>query len=338
MWPEDLFEFILEDLTEEIAAQAISDPKPMPCDRWIARSALQKAIRRGEPEIALQALAALLVQHPAGLWRDLTIIAIEDVGVPGMDTIARVVSAGRNRPWRRRMGGEWVVASALVQRMAEGTHCQAVCDLLMRLENDPAWDKARVSALEADIPELARDLVDSTRPLEVRAAAALALGGGLAEEQRFHQPTAIFEALGSLGRSTHVVATAQAAWKISRNPMALLLPLVWLEWMKLEPVEVRDDDLPALNLIGSIPTSAIDQFTRAGQSVIRAYLNADPNMRALLDAAGVLSAQRSRVVGDLMFLLEGGIACGCPSDRYRGRSFGGTDSMPPWLISRPKAR
>jgi replication-associated recombination protein RarA len=81
MWPEDLFEYILANLADEIITTDIEIAQPMPCDRWVARSALQKAIRRGETEIALSALASLLNQDPATIWRHLGIIAIEDLGV-----------------------------------------------------------------------------------------------------------------------------------------------------------------------------------------------------------------------------------------------------------------
>ncbi len=306
MWPEDLFDFVLEDLAEEIASEALPQREPMPCDRWLARSAVQKAIRRGDVEIALQALAALLIQHPAGVWRDLTIVALEDVGVAGMDTVARVVAAARDRKWRRDHGGEWVIASALVKRMATETHCQAACDLSLKLANDPAMEAARHEGLEAEPSDLASIVADPTVALDQRAVAALALAGGLAEEQRFLQPAAVFEALASTGRSTHVVATAQAAWRICRDEMALLLPLVWDEWMKSESSMVRDDDLTPATMIAGVPSYAIDQHTRAGQSAVRAYLSSDHEMRRLLDAAGVPPGQRHKVVGDLMFLTEGG--------------------------------
>lgn len=306
MWPEDLLDFVLEDLIQEIATEAIHLVEPMPCDRWLARSAIQKAIRRGEVEVALQALAALLIQHPAGLWRDLVIIALEDVGVAGMNTIARVVAAARDRKWRRDQGGEWVVASALVKRMAAETHCQATCDLSLKLANDSAMEPARHEALEAEPSELAAIVAYNNIGLDQRAVAVLALAGGLAEEQRFLQPAAVFEALTSTGRSTHVVATAQAAWRICRDDMSLLLPLVWDEWMKEETSLVRDDDFAPATMIAGVPNYAIDQHTRAGQVVIRAYLGRDRDMVTLLGAAGVPPVRRPKVVGDLLFLTEGG--------------------------------
>ena len=342
MWPEDLFNFVLEDLADEIAIDTIPLAQPMPCDRYVARSALQKAIRRGDVDIALQALAALLIRHPAGLWRGLTIIALEDVGVAGMNTVAGVVAAARDRNWRRDHGGEWRVASVLVKRMSEEVHCQAACDLSLKLANDPAMHPLRVEALEFDACELATIVADSAAGLHHRAVAVLALAGGLAEEQRFLQPAAVFEALGSTGQSAHVVATAHAAWKIARDDMALLLPLVWDEWMKEESSMVRDDAFALTEMIAGVPSYAIDQHTRPGQGVIRAFLSKDDHLLALLDSAGVPTARRQKVTGDLLFLFEGGLvkrhAIWLGGDRLRlpSRPVEGTfelwDSLKPALL------
>jgi hypothetical protein len=102
------------------------------------------------------------------------------------------------------------------------------------------------------------------------------------------------------------MATAHAAWRISRNPMALLLPVIWKSWMEIEEAEARDDELPAIKLIAGVPGYAVDQFTRAGQSVARVHLARDAYIRELLGAADVPPRERYQVIGDILFLLEGG--------------------------------
>ena len=51
---------------------------------------------------------------------------------------------------------------------------------------------------------------------------------------------------------THVVATCRAAWKLSRNPMAMLLPLAWEHWFAADP-RVTDDDLTPVQMIDGVP-------------------------------------------------------------------------------------
>jgi hypothetical protein len=63
LFPDDAhFDFALSDLTKLIAIAPTVPISPLPCDRWIARSCLQKAIRRAEPNLAQRALANLF-QH-----------------------------------------------------------------------------------------------------------------------------------------------------------------------------------------------------------------------------------------------------------------------------------
>src|SRR5687768_4824575 len=112
VFPETVhFDFVLLSLEERMTGFAAPCVSPLPCDRWMARSCLQKAIRRGDTETSLQALATLLNYDGRAVWRHLIIIGLEDVGVTEMNTVGQIVAAARNRPWRHRNGGEWSVAA-----------------------------------------------------------------------------------------------------------------------------------------------------------------------------------------------------------------------------------
>ena len=308
LFPNDaLFEYVLTDLGEAVAARPAPPVTPLPCDRWVARSCLQKAIRRAEPELAQRALANLLEYDRRSAWRALAIICLEDVGVANVDLLAQIVAAQRNRKWREHVGGDWRVMSELARQMAASEHCQAACDLLLRATNYPALDQQRAAALEHAPAELCRTLWDARSALQVRGTAALAIGGGLADGQRHHDPYAVFDILEDVGRSSHVVATCRAAWKFTSNPMSLLLPLVWERWMLVDGRDTIDDPLPPVQMLDGVPGYSLDQFTRIGNTISRALLRADPRLRQLLDGAGIRPGAQSRAVGDLLFLLEGGL-------------------------------
>lgn len=157
--------------------------------------------------------------------------------------------------------------------------------------------------------------------LMAKAEAALALGGGLAEEQPLHQAAAVFRVLEGIGFSSHVFVTCQAAWRLCRNPMALLLPFIWLEWIKGREVPSTDDLIPETKMIDQVPAYAIDQFTRVGGQVARAFLVRNPALLAMMDSRRIHSASRARIVGDLIFLSEGGKVVNRPiwqtADRLR---------------------
>jgi hypothetical protein len=307
LFPDDAhFDFALNELKKSIDLAPTVPLNPLPCDRWIARSCLQKAIRRAEPELAQRALANLFQYDRRATWRHLTIIALEDVGVANIDILTRIVAAQRNRLWRNQQGGDWPVMAELVRHMAVSDHCQAACDLLLRALNDPQLDADRATASDLDAPQLAQMLWQTPVAIETKAIAATALGGGLAEGQQFNDPCAVFDILAEAGRSSHVVETCRAAWRLSRNPMAMLLPVVCAQFAACDRHSINDDALPPVEMVDGVPGYALDQFTRRGNSVSRDLLGADRHLRDLLQAAGVPSSQLVRTVGDLIFLLEGG--------------------------------
>lgn len=303
---EALFEYVLIDLAEAIAVHPAPPILPLACDRYVARSCLQKAIRRAEPVLAQRALANVFLHDRRSAWRALTIIALEDVGVANVDVLAQTVAAYRDRSWRARMGGDWPVLAELTRQMAESLHCQAACDLLLRVTNDPALEHARAAALDLPPRKLAAELWNGGAAVLGRGVAALAMAGVLAEGQRQNEACGVFDIFAETSRSTHVVATCRAAWKLSRNPMALLLPLIWGHWPDADH-QVADDALPPAQMLDEVPGYALDQFTRIGNTISRALLRDDGELRQMLNDAGIPVGQQARAVGDLLFICEGGL-------------------------------
>ena len=82
VFAEALTEYLITGLSERISeTEAHPFPDALNADRYLAMSALQKAIRRGNEPVALRAALSLLRGNARGFWRRLGIIAFEDVGV-----------------------------------------------------------------------------------------------------------------------------------------------------------------------------------------------------------------------------------------------------------------
>ena len=79
-------------------------PEPLPCSEWFAMSALQKSIRRNEPEIGLRAAATLFNAAPDRVWRRITIAAFEDVGVADFETLSQTTAGLGGKRWRAEVG------------------------------------------------------------------------------------------------------------------------------------------------------------------------------------------------------------------------------------------
>ena len=87
------------------------------CNRWIASSALQKAIRRGDIAIAQRAAFALHREDRPATWRRLIAIAFEDVGCADINVVVETVAVATSSNWRAAHGEEEVLAS-IVNRLA----------------------------------------------------------------------------------------------------------------------------------------------------------------------------------------------------------------------------
>ena len=303
---EELFDSALNQLSSELEAHPPTSAQPLPCDRWVARSVLQKAIRRGQSALAQRALRNLLDHDERSVWRHLTVIAVEDVGVANLGILDQLVAARRDRKWRRQAGGDLRIMNELVRQMAVSNHCQATCDLLLRAVNDPSLEQIRSFALEAASAELASLLWNPDEDILHRGIYALALGGGLAEGQNYSDPHAVLDIFADIMESQTAVDTCREAWKACRNPMTLLLPIINEKWVLNYDRFVVDDECPAGEVIEGVPGYALDQFTRIGNNISRALLSEDDELKALLNTVGISSALHSRAVGDLLFLVEGG--------------------------------
>ena len=104
--------------------------RPQPAEKWLASSALQKAIRRGNREVAAVAAETLLCVDGQYLWRRLPTICLEDVGYGNRLLSAVVLEASRSSIFRGKVG-ERQVMHCLVDAMASSIKCRALTDLLM---------------------------------------------------------------------------------------------------------------------------------------------------------------------------------------------------------------
>ncbi len=79
-------------LADEIFAYRGQKPAPLKISPWLAMSLLQKAIRRGESELAQHAAATLLLIAPDRLWQRCGAAAFEEIGVADLQTVSLVTA------------------------------------------------------------------------------------------------------------------------------------------------------------------------------------------------------------------------------------------------------
>jgi hypothetical protein len=98
-----------------------------PNDKWLARSALQKAIRRGEHDEALSQAARLWKCDPDYCWFALGVIAVEDIGFGDPECVLWS-HVGQLKTFRTKLD-DGRLLTALVARMCEAVKSRSCCEL-----------------------------------------------------------------------------------------------------------------------------------------------------------------------------------------------------------------
>lgn len=97
--------------------------------KWVIVSALQKAIRRGHADTAVQCAIALWGDNASYLVRRLGVIVLEDIGIANIKLCAVVMAMLSNVAQIRKMGG-YAVIGHVAYLMATSIKSRAACDLV----------------------------------------------------------------------------------------------------------------------------------------------------------------------------------------------------------------
>ncbi|NBB65872.1 hypothetical protein GVN18_42165 [Pseudomonas sp. ODNR1LW] len=308
MTPDLICDFVLEQLTDELKLRETPNIDPLPTDSWIARSVMQKAIRRGMSDLACRAAAQLLLIDQRTLWRRLLITAMEDLGPAEIDTTARIVAAWRDRRWRSQVGGDWPVVAELVRRSAEAPKCQSANDLWNIAINDPALESVKADMSELDSTDVVAIAAATSGDIYRQAVAILLVLGSEAGCTLPHPmpltPSDLFAALDAQGKSSHVTAICREAFRLTSVPLAGLTLCLWPRQPAVQSI-AKDDWFGPAHWVGGIPTFALDQYTRAGKTAIKRYVSQSPEWRDFCSDACIAAAQRAAVAGEMLFRIDG---------------------------------
>lgn len=298
-----------DQLVQEVLSHIAPPPTPLDISRWVAMALLQKAIRRGHQQFALTSAATLLETTPDRLWRRLAVIAFEDVGVADLDTVGIVTAATTGKRFRSDIGGEWAVASHLVDRLVHASKCRAADDLLMVAERHPAYAQARLDLTHATLPELLH-AASGNGPLPERA---LALWYSVGTDRcpssylrpRKGAPHAVFDTLCEAGYPHSVVEIAREGFRRTSEVLCAFLPLLVTFSPADTPTSV-DDVFPPETQCRAVPSWGIDAFSREGLSALRRFLSRDCRTSRWM-REHVPSSRRLALLGNILFAVEGGL-------------------------------
>ena len=304
----EILHLIRHDLQRAVARQGKPPtPRPMDASPWVAMSAMQKAIRRGREDLALSAAATLLRDAPDKLWRRIGCIAYEDIGVASLEAVGLATVALGGKQVRAALGGEWAVASCVVAELSRAPKCRAADDLLMACELHPAYAEAR-----AELPDLTtRDLIavaTGEAPVHVRA---LALWYALGTDRRRSslanrrgEPRLVFDYLCEAGWPHSIVEIAREGFRRTGEMLCPFVALLSCE--QRQATQIESDELPPEDMIGDVPSWALDVYTREGRAAFARFLQTDA-LAARWVRRNVSPARRVSFLGHIVFRVEGGL-------------------------------
>jgi hypothetical protein len=307
---KDVLESFRQELVKLLSAYNTPPLVPLPISPWIAMSLLQKAIRRGEKAWALSAASTLLIDAPDKLWRRLAGIAAEDVGLADMCATGAMVGMMSGKRMRASLGGEWTVAAWLTERLCGARKSRATDDLLMSVQLRPGLQGERERLADLSNHHLRLILLD-TASLHVRALALLCLAGTAGKPvdhlaSRQGEPALAFDVLDELGTPLTLLELAREGYRVSREPLWLLMGLLATEPAGFACEAEGDDYIPPHTMIGPMPGWAVDAFTREGKLAISRFLLEASSYTRWLQAQVERSKQRT-VTARAMFHVEGGL-------------------------------
>ncbi|HEY0919320.1 hypothetical protein, partial [Devosia sp.] len=233
-----------EELAEHLKAYTPPQSIALPISPWLAMSILQKAVRRGRRDLALQAAATLLQDAPDRLWRRLGTVAYEDVGVPSLATVGLVTAALVGKQFRATVGGEWAVASFLVDRLVAAPKNRGADDLYMVCERHPSFRSARQELAHLDIDRLIV-LATGNAELPLRALAAwFALGTDRCPSPylatRRGKPDRLLDVFCETGYQHTAYELGREAFRKIGLPHCIFVPML-LAIRPHVPAEIADD-------------------------------------------------------------------------------------------------
>lgn len=252
------------EFEELLRSTQLPDPDALPpsISPWIAASLLQKAIRRGHLSLAIAAANALLDVSPDRLWKRLVVIAVEDIGVGGIDMVYHTIAAACERTRLVRRHDPRKIVGVLAYGLAMSAKCRACDDLFVVANEDPSLELDRLEIAGASSADLYRNILHD-HSIHRRAIAALRLierGGKATYDDLF---LALTEASAPFTLSN----VCRRAFSLTREPITALLPMLWPPFQG--QITVRQDDVLSPEvMISGIPGWALDQFTRPGLAAL----------------------------------------------------------------------
>ena len=252
-------------------------------DPWVASSLLQKAIRRGDADLAERAAVSLYQSRGRGIWRRFGVIAFEDVGVGSVEAIVETIANGTNPSLCT--GGDEPALRHVARLLAQAPKDRSTDYLISCAHSEAAFGEVQSRVGAMTIAQRLDIVGDAGATLIERAVAAFYSAGiEWRDERRVGRGDidGLMHTFRDLGVPHELLTATRIAAKLTKEPIVIMSPLLWLAASADPAPTVIDCDVPPHVMLGDVPSYALDKHTSAGKSAIKRLVRENPTIREVL--------------------------------------------------------
>lgn len=294
-------DLLVEEAFAWAARWATLEPQPAHVDpehRWRIRSCLQKAVRRGQADRAVRMALALHRLDPRYVWRAISTVAVEDVGI-GTPEVVLWATAAQRAAFRKAVG-ELPLLIALTRRMATALKSRSAIELSFVVE---AGEPKIFRLFGGMTTDQLLDRFEGSDPYEAYAALSV-LRGIVPKGDRIRLPDQRgIMAAGEMLCDQMDPTSARAAKAALSHPLDEMSMGFVVAARLGRAGNARHDQMPITMLIDGYPAEAFDQHERLGRQAIGQFTR---SLTRLSPRLAALSPEKAKAgVSDGLFVVEG---------------------------------
>lgn len=242
-------------------------------DPWQASSLLQKAIRRGEYDIALQAAYRFHALRGNAIWRRLLIVAVEDIGIASINAMTFAALAC-DAKWRGGADKNLAVIASVVNCLCDAPKDRSTDYLGCAARKHSAFEPLRCRVGSSSLEERIAMAANLELPLVLRGVAAWYSSGLEARGEKrvgVGNLAGLLNSFAEAGVPHDLLEITSNACRRTHEPMCIMLPVLWMEAFMTTPrfaPSIQDNKLPASEDAHGMPLYCFDKHTRIGKLAI----------------------------------------------------------------------
>lgn len=275
-----------------------------PNNKWLVRSALQKAMRRGRVEEAIKCAAYLATLDATYLWKSLATVVIEDIGFGNPDLMTYVTAANSSKKLRQSVH-ESGLAAAIIEAACASAKSRSCCEVSLWRD----WSAVDIFAQAAKRTTASLVQEACYGWMQNAYIAACTLRGMVPRgiERRPKDEQGLLEVLTFIVDALPY-AHARAAMLCLEKPVDSMFCAAWPLFKLLngneEAPAAVPDSLPPEEQIKGLSSAAFDMHTAEGKRALKAFYTSLCKDYPLI--ATIPSEKAVRALGATVFVVEGG--------------------------------